>query len=266
LNKKINFFILFLLCSVPVFYAILFSTWYKEQFTGVFHFFDDSREWLGMDKGGHYITAFVESWILLEWFHFLYGKPPSKWCFKYVFFGMGGFFLQLPIEFMDGYSAGYGFSFYDCVANFLGAFTAFIQYFFWNKIKIFPKVSFWTSEYATVRPNLLGSNLVEQFIKDYNGLTYWYSFSPNLLINKKFFPDWFLISIGYGADGLLGGHDNIWTDKVGEIHDYSHIPRVSFFYLSIDIDFQQLPIKNTFLRTLLKLFCVLKVTVPSWEF
>lgn len=264
-NRKLDYFFLFLLCSIPVFYSILFAAWYKAQFTGVFHFFDDSQEWLGMDKGGHYITAFVESWICIEWYKLIYPKETLKFNIqnsKFILFGFAGFFLQLPIEFMDGYSQGYGFSFYDCIANLAGSLTALVQFMVWGRILIFPKVSFFPSEYAAIRPNLLGSNLIEQFIKDYNALTYWYSFSPNLLLGRKLFPSWLNIAIGYSADGLLGGHDNIWTDANANIHDHSNIPRVCYFYLSLDINVLELPWKNKYLRWSLGIFNVVKIPIP----
>ena len=34
-----------------------YYSWYYQYNTGKFHFFDDSREWLGMDKIGHFFSA-----------------------------------------------------------------------------------------------------------------------------------------------------------------------------------------------------------------
>lgn len=265
-NPKLNKLHFILFCSIIGLYVLLYFVWYKAQFAGNFHFFDDSHEWLGMDKGGHFITAFVESWILIEWFKIIYinNNETLDWKdYRFFLFGLSGFFLQLPIEFMDGYSQGYGFSWYDILANLVGALAAWLQYLFWGKIKIYPKVSFFPSAYASLRPNLLGSNLIEQFIKDYNALTFWYSFSPNIFFKKPIFPNWFNIAIGYGADGLLGGHDNIWTDNLGNVSDYSCTPRVVQCYISLDINIEHFQFENKYLKWGIKIFNVIKVPIPA---
>jgi hypothetical protein len=46
--------------------------------------------------------------------------------------------------------------------------------------RITPKFSFHTTQYAQYRPNVLGSSLAEQILKDYNGQTYWLSVNLHL--------------------------------------------------------------------------------------
>jgi hypothetical protein len=266
--KGLDVFIKILL-PLGFMYAVLYFAWYQYQSSGSFHFFDDRTEWLGMDKLGHFITAFVESWIAIEVYKsFLKSKGElSIINYQLSIVGMAGFLFQLPIEIMDGFSAGYGFSIWDCMANFLGCVSVTVQYLIWKRVEILPKVSFFPSSYAAIRPELLGFTFIEQCIKDYNGQTYWISFNPNLFTRGlKLFPSWLNIAVGYSVDGLWGGHDNIWTDQNGNTQDYSNVKRTFLFYLSLDIDVQKLPIKNKYIRWTLGIFNVLKVPIPGIAF
>lgn len=47
------------------------------------------------------------------------------------------------------------------------------------------KYSFHQTKYSQYRPDLLGSNIIENSIKDYNGMTIWLSFNIKSLILKK---------------------------------------------------------------------------------
>lgn len=255
--------------AIVLLYMILYFVWYQYQSTVEFRFFDDSAEWLGMDKVGHFITAFYESLFIFYIVSFLKNKFTDDFSannFSAIIYGWGGFVVQFPIEILDGFSSGYGFSWYDILANFLGSAWFVWQMLVWNAIKIFPKISFFSSPYSAIRPSMLGSNFLEHFIKDYNGKTAWLTFSPNNVLGFRVFPKWFLIAIGYGIDGVLGGDDNVWTDENGELKDYSHIERRWQVYLSIDIDFEELPIKNYYFNKALKIFTLYKFPLPSLEF
>ena len=39
----------------------LYKTWYEDYPQSSFHFYDDSREWRGMDKAGHLYSAYSQS-------------------------------------------------------------------------------------------------------------------------------------------------------------------------------------------------------------
>jgi hypothetical protein len=66
----------------------------------------------------------------------------------------------------------------DIIANASG--TAL--FVLWKEQRITPKFSFHTTQYAQYRPNVLGSSLAEQMLKDYNGQTYWLSviYTPSI--------------------------------------------------------------------------------------
>ena len=48
---------------------ILNELWYKNYSHSSFHFFDDSQEWLQMDKAGHVFSSYYLSSILIKGFN-----------------------------------------------------------------------------------------------------------------------------------------------------------------------------------------------------
>jgi hypothetical protein len=76
----------------------------------------------------------------------------------------------------------------------------------WKEQRITPKFSFHTTQYAQYRPNVLGSSLAEQMLKDYNGQTYWLSVNLHSFYKGSKIPKWLNLAIGYGANGMLTGN------------------------------------------------------------
>jgi hypothetical protein len=54
---------------------------------------------------------------------------------------------------------------------------------------ITPKFSFHLTDYASKRPDVLGSNLPERIIKDYNGQTYWLSVNLHSFFKQSKIPN-----------------------------------------------------------------------------
>ena len=239
----------------------LSSVWYNT-YTG-FHFFDDLFEWEFLDKLGHFFASFH----IGLFFYKIFGSPenlnPSlrkKWiCFS-------GFILLLPVEILDGFSLNYGASPADLLANGLGGIFCYSHITFKVLSNSLPKFSFHNTALSVIRPELLGSNIFQQTIKDYNGQTYWLSLDINKIFNVKILPAWLLLTIGYGGEGLLGGHDNFWEAKSGEIKDYSSVVRTKRVLISIDINANNLRRKNKLLNYLLAPFVLLKFPAPAIEF
>ena len=90
------------------------------------------------------------------------------------------------------------------------------------------KYSFHQTKYATIKPELLGNNFIEQSIKDYNGQTYWLSANIWSFSKKKIFPKWLNIALGYGAEGMLSSQNTRENEE-------SEIPYRQFF-ISLDVD------------------------------
>lgn len=231
--------------------------WYADYPKSEFHFIDDNGEWYGLDKFGHAATAYYISY---------YTQPIFQWSgmsHKASVWTAGGlgFAYQSTIEILDGFSSEWGASWGDWLANFGGSALFVTQELLWKEQRIMLKMSYWPTEYPSMRPNLLGSNFAEQFLKDYNAQTYWltcnvWSFLPNKKTTR--FPKWFNIAIGYGANGMLGGHENP--------AEFSDITRYQQFYLSFDIDLSKIETRSKGLRTLFNIIKVIKFPAPTLEF
>ena len=233
----------------------LYQIWYKDYPSESFHFFNDDGQWMQMDKCGHYFTAFQISRIssdVLSWT----GTKRKK----AIWYGAAtGFLFQTNLELFDGFSSEWGFSVGDMTANTLGCASVLTQYLAWNELRIIPKISFHTTSYAAVHPDLLGANLGQQWLKDYNGQTYWLSFNVRKLTQQNFFwPTWLCVSGGYGADAMVRG-------RTTESHAEGYYPYRQF-YLSLDIDFQSIHSKSKVINTLLYSINMLKVPMPALEF
>ena len=204
--------------------------WYKDYPRSAFHSFNDNQEWLQMDKIGHLTTSYYVGRVgigLLKWSGVK--RKKAIW-----FGGMLGFTYQSTIEVLDGYSSEWGFSWGDFAANTGGSLLCIGQELAWNEQRIVLKYSFQQSEYAKFRPNLLGKNLQENMLKDYNGQTYWLSVNPASFMNHDAkFPKWLNIAVGYGANGMTGGEFN--PPYIDEDGFQIYHERYRQYYLSFDM-------------------------------
>jgi len=232
--------------------------WYKANFKGYFTFFDDSLEWLQMDKAIHSFAAFQMSRFFIQ---ILIWQGVEEEQAKRVGVWSGVFFVS-PIEILDGVSQGYGFSWYDILANVLGSAFLWIQFKLFGLVKFMPKFSFSPTDFSGMRKEMLGSSLMSQLFKDYNGQTYWICFSPNIFLRKPIFPDWLSLAIGYGGENLLGGHDNVWRQEDKEF-DLSALHRYRQFYLSLDLNFQNMVEDKPWKRGLKFIVSCIKFPFPS---
>lgn len=231
--------------------------WYADYPQSDFHFIDDNAEWYGMDKLGHATTAYYIGFYMQPVFQWSgMSRKASVWTA-----GGLGFAFQSTIEILDGFSAEWGASYGDWIANLGGSALYVSQELLWKEQRFMLKMSYWPSEYADKRPNLLGSNFAERLLKDYNAHTFWltcniWSFLPHR--NESKFPRWLNVAVGYGANGMLGGFENP--------PEFASIPRYQQFYLSIDFDFTKIKTKSKFLRTLFKVISIIKIPAPAIEF
>ena len=124
------------------------------------------------------------------------------------------------------------------------------------------KYSYHNTKFPQYRPDLLGSNLPERMLKDYNGQTIWLSFNIKslLLNNNSNFPSWLNISLGYSAYGMTGAFVNTNQYNGYEIPEFT---RTRQFILSPDIDLTRIPVNNKFLKTTLKVLSFIKIPMPA---
>jgi hypothetical protein len=158
------------------------------------------------------------------------------------------------IEIFDGYSSGYGASASDLVANTLGSALFWGQHRLWDEQRILPKFSFHQTDFPPLRPALLGTNLMEQIIKDYNGQTYWLSFDMDRFCR---FPWWLNVAIGYGAEGF------VYADKNTNILNRFSPQRQ--FYFGVDFDLSGIPTRSKFLKSVLSAANLIRLPAPTLE-
>lgn len=235
--------------------------WYANEERGKFRLFDDSREWMQLDKAGHFLTSYAIGYYyidLMRWSGF--NRKTSIWVGGF----MGSFYLA-GIEVLDGFSPQWGFSLSDFTVNTAGSFAVILQELAWNEQRITPKISYSNSRYAQYRPNLLGENLGEKLLKDYNAHTFWFSVNiHSFLQDESRFPKWLNFAVGFGADGMLGGVENPAFDTDG--NSLPQTPRFRQFYLSLDVDLTKIKTKKRWLRTIFKAVNIIKLPFPTVEF
>lgn len=243
------------------------KAWYDKYEKTPFHTFDDSKEWLQVDKAGHAWTAYNLSrassaawqWAGLK-------KNKAIWLGS-----ASGFTYLTVIEFLDAHSAHWGWSWADMGANFFGSALFAAQELAWNEQRAQFKFSAHKKEYETPlnsRANeLYGRSLAERLLKDYNTQTYWLSFNLRSFLPTSNLPQWLNLSVGYGAEGLFGGFENIAYDKNGmTTFDRRDIKRYRQWYLAPDIDLTRIKTRSKFLKTTFSAINSIKIPAPALEF
>ena len=246
-----------------VYYAaslfVLSKTWYKDQKVVPFHFYNDSRGYLQVDKLGHTYGAYVYSYI---GYHYLLNSGLTRK--EALYFGSTlGLILQTPIEIMDGIHEGYGFSWGDMAANTLGSVLVLGQELLFNEQIIKYKFSYSESGFSNKANGYLGKTTMERLLKDYNGHTYWLSAPINKLVNNTTIPPWLNIAFGYGANGMYGEFENIKNFKGVDIPDTR---RYRQYLLSLDIDWTKIKTDSKFLQMVLTAITFIKLPFPAIEY
>jgi uncharacterized protein YfiM (DUF2279 family) len=240
----------------------LSAAWYKDYKKSAFHTFNDAGEWLQMDKAGHTWTVYTAS----RWSYGMFTWAGEKNTKATLLSAGSAFAYMVSIEYLDGRSAEWGWSWPDVAANTTGAVLFAAQQLTWKEQKIVLKFSAHRVNYEPEllqRANdLFGKNLPQRLLKDYNSQTYWLSFP---LPGKKL-SGWLKISAGYGAKGMLGGYENIGHDANGNVtFSRTDIKRLRQWYLAPDIDLTKIKTKSKLLRTAFYTFNSLKFPAPALE-
>ncbi len=246
--------------------VLLNEAWYKGYARSSFHTFDDSREWLQIDKAGHAWTAYNTgraSAALWEWAGLSHKKAVLTG-------GLSGAAYLTAIEFLDAYSAKWGWSWSDIGANIFGSGLFMSQELLWNEQRIQFKFSFHKNNYGDPQleqraASLFGKPLYERMLKDYNAQTYWLSANFKSFFPQSNLPAWLNIAVGYGADGMFGGFENKWLDNMGNEVSRYDIKRNRQYYLAPDIDFTKIKTRSKFLRTSFSILNAFKFPAPAIE-
>jgi hypothetical protein len=248
-------------------FVFLNEAWYKNYKRSSFRTFNDSGEWMQVDKVGHAWSTYHTSRVNTALWRWAGVKPSVA-----VWLGSGtSMAYLLSIEYLDGRSAEWGWSWADVGANFFGAALFAGQELGWKEQRISLKFSSHRINYAPgleQRANqLFGTSLPERLLKDYNAQTYWLSFNLSSLTGSSKLPSWLNLAIGYGAQGMYGGYENLARDASGAVtFDRRDIPRYRQIYLSPDIDLTRIRTRSRFLRSAFSVLNVLKIPAPALEF
>lgn len=225
--------------------------WYADYPKSKFHTLNDNEEWLQMDKLGHVFSSYQLGRVgadVLNWS----GVSKKN---QLIYGATLGFGFLTVVEVFDGFSQEWGFSWGDIAANAAGTGLYVGQELLWKEQRIVLKYSFHRTQYAAQRPDKLGSGLTEEFLKDYNGQTYWLSFNMSSFFKDSKIPKWLNIALGYGADGMLTGTNT----------HLSNYDRGRQYYLSLDVDLTRIKTNSHVLKTLFSVFNTIKIPFPALE-
>ena len=233
--------------------------WYANYPKSDFHFINDNREWLQMDKMGHMTTSYYSGVAGIKAYQWT-GMSQKK---AIWYGGLTGTFFLTIIEILDGQSAEWGASSGDLIANTTGSLLAIGQALQWKEQRIQLKYSYSPSKWAEENPAQLGKNHLQRVLKDYNGQTYWLSFNFKSLLNiqDKNFPDWLCLSFGHSGNKMTGPYQR---DKK---EDGSWHPKIKRqFLLSLDVDLTKIKTKNKALNSIIHAFGFLKFPAPTMQY
>lgn len=224
--------------------------WYTDD-RQTFTWFNDLPEWKQMDKAGHAFTSFHLARVyrngLLK-----SGMSSQR---SALTGGLMATVALSSIELLDGFSPDYGASLSDIGANLIGSTLYLLQHSRDEGLVVSPKFSFRPTGIAEQRPEVLGKNIAEQILKDYNGQTYWLSADMDQFNS---FPKWLNLAVGYSAMNMKYGRDaqNI---EAG-------LEPFRRWFLGIDIELADIPTRHRFLKKLFSVTQVIRIPAPALEF
>lgn len=224
----------------------LYFLWYRNQPLDHFKFYNDLREWQGMDKAGHVYSVFVISQMHYS-LHNFYCNTNNEELKKYMLSAGLGMVTLTIMEFLDGFGKGWGFSIPDMFFNTAGAILWLSSRKFYPQISISPAFSYHDNPIWKERPERLGKSLIERIFKNYNGQTYWLKFG------YSYFP--VSLAIGYSARGMTGASPSSISIIEKE--------RYPVLLLSFDVIWKNLPFKNFYLKKIANVMNYIKVPFPA---
>lgn len=237
----------------------LYTIWYKDYPQSSFHFFNDSKEWMQVDKAGHGTTAYFVSYLGYESLRYS-GLDNSR---SALLGGLSSWLFLTTIEVFDGFSAQWGASVSDLAANTLGCALFTSQQLVWKEQKVLLKWSYHQTRFPTYRPDLLGNGFAERMLKDYNGQTYWISVNMKSFMHEgSGFPAWLNIAFGFGAEGMTGASKNSMTYLGKEIPSFD---RYRQFYIGPDLDLTRIKTRSVVINSIFKTFGFIRLPLPVIE-
>ena len=230
--------------------------WYADYPKSKFHTLNDNSEWLQMDKLGHVYSSYQLGRVganMLAWS----GVRKKD---QLIYGSTIGFAFLTVVEVFDGFSEEWGFSWGDMAANAIGTGFYVGQELLWDEQRITLKYSFHQTQYAQQNPDKLGDGLSQEFLKDYNGQTYWLSLNLHSFFKDSKIPKWLNVAFGYGADGMISGNNETGNEAIVYQEPYRQ------YYFSLDVDLTRIKTESHVLKTVFDVFNLIKIPFPTMEF
>jgi hypothetical protein len=240
-------------------FSYLHFIWYKPYNRVPFHFKNDNKAYLQMDKFGHAYASYIESYIGYKMLRNAgVRKGPAL-----LYGGTLGIILQTPIEVFDGLYDWWGCSWGDQIANTAGSLLVIGQELLFDDQPLKYKWSLRKSPYEYSASGKKEVGFVERLVFDYNAHTYWLSMPLKTIAPNSKIPAWLCLSAGYGANGMFGKFENITS--------YEGVPvpptdRYRQYLLSMDIDWTKIKTDSKFLKAILNCMVFIKLPFPTLEF
>ncbi len=232
---------------------IIGPAWYSGFDHTSWHWFDDSGEWMQMDKIGHAFATYQSARLAYE-LHCKTGFTKKQSMFYST---LASFMAISSIEIFDGFAKEWGASLSDVGANAVGVALFALQQGVFDKQIAKLKFSYHPTNFYTLRPELLGKNHAERLIKDYNAQQYWLSVNLYDLFKLEFLPKFINISFGYGATNMISANHNNSINQ-----GFTPYRR---FFISPDIDLEKIKTRSKILRFSLKALNAIKIPMPTIE-
>jgi hypothetical protein len=217
--------------------------WWKDN-RAPFHFQEDLKYGLNVDKFGHFYGGVTSGFIFKKCF--IWSNVPET---QALWWGAGAALLfQTYTEVEDGFST-WGFDRVDFASDVAGAAYPVIQHYWPPLRSLNMKFSYHKSPLIN-EPG--GSGFKGQkhiMFDDYEGQTIWFSFDMHSILPKPvdaYWPDWLCLAMGYGA------------------RDIATSQPYRVYFLALDFDVTRIIPQNTsFLRTLSEAINFIHLPAPA---
>ncbi len=237
------------------------STIWKNR--GDFHFVEDGKYAMYIDKAGHFYGTFLSSYVLSQTLlecGFSYNWANAIGCFL----GLG---YTTYVEVLDGFSKDWGF----CPSDFYADVGGALFYLAYSYVPFFQN---FTPKFMYLPPRWFNSKSRKpssMFIDDYSAHTFWISINVHNLLPekvKKYYPRWLDISVGFAVRNLCDplNPENKCNPQVSEpVYPYVWGNRKLIVALDFDL-VKLLPDGSPFCNWLKQSFNFFKLPSPAIEF
>ena len=230
-------------------YGFVFEKgWWDDNGGRGFHFENDFKYALNLDKFGHFAAGVILGESFYEGYRWA-GLTEFK---SYLFAGLSAMATHIAIDVKDGYSPAWGFSIFDVLSGTLGGFWPMAERY----VPVFKYVdlkwSYWiNSTYFYDKTTHRGDAV---FTDDYVNQTFWASFKPYRLLPanvRKYYPSWLAFAAGLSID-----------EKAMDFHAPDK-ERHREVYLALDYDLEAFRPQSRMARTFIKYLNYFKLPAPA---